>query len=335
MEPQSNFPQSGELLYHPKHHIKIYVWIALVVAAFLGAINGYLYFLRLSYLNQEAITAQQNEQRIQELRAQRSPSTSSGQFEVPSDWKTYRNEEYGFEFKLPVGWIENERTKTPEGDIMINFASPEAQAGPKFDFYGGELNVYIIDNAEALSINDYYDKLWGIGWEKEVLSGIKDIIVDSRNGKLLSNVIGESTVQILVISDHKRIIEIEDASRNSIVNQILFTFKFIDTNGTGILTGQVSIGPNCPVEREGVACTPSPEAYAAREFIVLDSSQKEVARFHADANGSYTVTLSLGTYTIKSAMTGMGYMSNDLPSTITIKAGQTTTLNISIDTGIR
>lgn len=100
MESQPNLLQPDQS-YHPKHHIKVYVWIALVVASFLLAINGYLYFLRLSYLQQGVETARQNEQMIRELRANRSPSVSSIQFEIPSDWKTYRNEEYGFEVRYP------------------------------------------------------------------------------------------------------------------------------------------------------------------------------------------------------------------------------------------
>lgn len=107
------------------------------------------------------------------------------------------------------------------------------------------------------------------------------------------------------------------------------------TTGMGILMGKVSIGPNCPVEREGMPCTPSPEAYTSREFIVFNSNQKEVTRFHADASGSYSISLLPGTYTVVLAKTGIGFMSKDLPATVVIKAGQSATLNIDIDTGIR
>lgn len=107
------------------------------------------------------------------------------------------------------------------------------------------------------------------------------------------------------------------------------------TNKIGTLIGHITIGPNCPVEREGVSCTPSPEAYASREFVVLNSSQKEVTRFYADASGNYKISLLPGTYTVVSAKTGFGSMSKDLPATVVIKAGQSATLNIDIDTGIR
>lgn len=105
---------------------------------------------------------------------------------------------------------------------------------------------------------------------------------------------------------------------------------------TGTLTGKVSIGPICPVERVGVPCPVPPETYTSREFLVLSSDQKKtIASFHADAQGNYSVSLSPGVYTVVSAKTGIGFLSKDLPSAVAIKAGKTTNLNISVDTGIR
>ena len=107
-------------------------------------------------------------------------------------------------------------------------------------------------------------------------------------------------------------------------------------DGAGTLSGQVTIGPNCPVERVGVPCPASPEAYASREFLVLSGDQsKTITGFHADMSGNYIVSLPPGNYVIVSAKTGIGYMSKDLPAAVAIKAGEASMLNISIDTGIR
>ncbi len=109
--------------------------------------------------------------------------------------------------------------------------------------------------------------------------------------------------------------------------------KSADTK-TGTLTGKVTIGPICPVERVGVPCPVPPEAYASREIGAYQSDTL-IAQTHADPTGSYVMTLPAGTYKIQTLKTGMGQMSKDLPATIEIRANQTTTLNIDIDTGIR
>ncbi len=105
----------------------------------------------------------------------------------------------------------------------------------------------------------------------------------------------------------------------------------------GTLSGTVSIGPICPVETNPPQpqCQPTAEMYAAREFLVLSPDQKTtITSFHANADGKYSLALPPGIYVVVSAKTGFGNMSN-LPMTATIIAGQTTTLNISVDTGIR
>ena len=101
----------------------------------------------------------------------------------------------------------------------------------------------------------------------------------------------------------------------------------------GILEGQVTIGPICPVERPDMPCKPSPETYAARKILVFKQGSK-VAAVDINSDGSYSIELEVGTYTIDINKTGID-RSPELPKQIEIKAGQTTKLNISIDTGIR
>ncbi len=129
--------------------------------------------------------------------------------------------------------------------------------------------------------------------------------------------------------------EAKQCPDGSYVSRTGLNCEFAACPGAGLLTGHVTIGPNCPVERVGVPCLVPPETYSSREFLVFTSSQKEVARFHANSKGDYNISLPPGTYTIVSAKTGMGFLSKNLPSAVIIKAGQTTTLNFSIDTGIR
>ena len=104
---------------------------------------------------------------------------------------------------------------------------------------------------------------------------------------------------------------------------------------TGILSGTVTIGPNCPVEQIGVPCPAPLSAYTSREVIVYNTSGKiEITRKHFNPDGTYSFSLPVGKYVIDVPHIAIGG-SPDLPKTVAIKSGETTTLNFSIDTGIR
>jgi hypothetical protein len=105
-------------------------------------------------------------------------------------------------------------------------------------------------------------------------------------------------------------------------------------NATGTLTGTVTIGPLCPVE----PCTVTPDqlaaAFAARTIIVSTPGGSIVAESVPDPRTGYSIALKPGTYSIDMRHLGID-RSPDLPKTVTIRAGETVRLNISIDTGIR
>ena len=108
----------------------------------------------------------------------------------------------------------------------------------------------------------------------------------------------------------------------------------IQNSNTGTLTGHVTIGPNCPVEKVGNPCTPAPQAYTSRQVMVYKADGATlVTTQNFDTNGDYSIALPAGTYVIKSR-TGISSIAS-VVGTVAIKAGQTTTVNFSIDTGIR
>jgi hypothetical protein len=105
---------------------------------------------------------------------------------------------------------------------------------------------------------------------------------------------------------------------------------------TGILEGQVTIGPLVPVVREGeLEPTPAPEVYAAREIVVYKKNGKtEVTRLEIDASGWYRGELPAGVYVVDINRSGIDSASG-LPKEITITANAVFRLDIDIDTGIR
>jgi hypothetical protein len=105
-------------------------------------------------------------------------------------------------------------------------------------------------------------------------------------------------------------------------------------NGTGTLTGYVTIDPLCPVEPCNVTRDQRSSAYTARPITISTKGGAVVTRVTADPVTGYTVALRPGAYVVNIPSTGVGG-SRELPKTITITSGEREWLNITIDTGIR
>jgi hypothetical protein len=107
------------------------------------------------------------------------------------------------------------------------------------------------------------------------------------------------------------------------------------TAGSGILEGNVTIGPICPVEQPGNPCPVPCEMYQARKVLIYDSNgTRLITEVDIDCNGHYWVELKPGGFTVDINRDVFGHVSG-VPQKIEISAGQTIELNIDIDTGIR
>lgn len=103
---------------------------------------------------------------------------------------------------------------------------------------------------------------------------------------------------------------------------------------TGYLTGHVSIGPLQPVERVGVPSpTPPPAACTARRLLVTPGGGAG-STVPVQPDCTYWVALAPGVYVVTLARSGIDRATN-LPATVHITAGQTTRLDVSVDTGMR
>jgi hypothetical protein len=121
---------------------------------------------------------------------------------------------------------------------------------------------------------------------------------------------------------------------------ILFTSCSQPALPSGLLQGAVTIGPIWPVEQAGQSPPVPPEVFSARKIMIYDNSGKNLIKevninqIGQTANGYYAVLLEPGTYTVNTNNAGIGG-TNNLPKQINISAGETVTLDIDIDTGIR
>ena len=109
---------------------------------------------------------------------------------------------------------------------------------------------------------------------------------------------------------------------------------------TALITGAVTIGPITPVEQPGECPPVSPETFSTRKVMIYDESGHNLVRevnmtqVGQSANGYYTALIDPGTYTIDIVHQGLD-RADGLPRQITIAAGETVTVDINIDTGIR
>jgi hypothetical protein len=105
---------------------------------------------------------------------------------------------------------------------------------------------------------------------------------------------------------------------------------------TGSLRGTVTVGPLTPVERVGVPTPiPAPEIFTSRGLNIYKSGSILVfASLNFNTDGTYSIDLPAGAYDVKLKDAGIQF-SKGLPAAVTITAGKVTTLDISIDTGIR
>ena len=98
----------------------------------------------------------------------------------------------------------------------------------------------------------------------------------------------------------------------------------------GLLSGSVTIGPLCPIE----PCAGAGDVYSSRE-LVLRQPGGEPIRVPLQPDGSFEAIISTGTYAVN--LDSCEYLGCDeaFPSSVEIGEGETATLSIQIDTGIR
>lgn len=104
---------------------------------------------------------------------------------------------------------------------------------------------------------------------------------------------------------------------------------------TGYLEVNITIGPLCPVEPCDIPAEQKAEIYSARTIKVYTKNrEKTVKELSPDPDGHIKTELGTGVYIVDMKPLGIDRTA-DLPAEIRITPGETTYLEISIDTGIR
>jgi hypothetical protein len=105
---------------------------------------------------------------------------------------------------------------------------------------------------------------------------------------------------------------------------------------SGVLVGQVTVGPLVPVASEGEPDPTRPaDIYSSREIIVYEIDGRTVfARLPIDSKGNYRVELPVWVYIVDVSLGGMDSADN-LPLEIEISLERRIRVDIEIDTGHR
>lgn len=101
----------------------------------------------------------------------------------------------------------------------------------------------------------------------------------------------------------------------------------------GRVTGTVTVGPICPVERVDEPCVIPPETYTSRNVVVYGPTEFiKISETPLRSDGTYTLSLAPGNYWLQIAPAGIG---PGKKKPIVIEANKTVTLDFDIDSGIR
>lgn len=118
----------------------------------------------------------------------------------------------------------------------------------------------------------------------------------------------------------------------------IYSCKDKSDNAAGILEGNISIGPLCPVETDPPqpGCLPTQATFDAYPVFVYSSDgSKKITLLAPEPDGSFRTVLEPGNYLLVLGISRGGIGSSNLPQAVTIKSSEITTVSISIDTGIR
>ena len=262
--------------------------------------------------------------------------------DLTDNWKNYFNTGLGIAFSYPPafnvtetdgqvdltnGFIIHVQTPKPDTILVDNLHLMIVEKSGSLQSISGAAYQDINQSPMNIGGHSYYTS-WigveGMGEYKYYLQkGENDWLVFTHNRRNDLDVSAEDRQDTRFLTT---------VQQEAVIKQILGRLRLLGVNPElGRLHLIVTTGPTQPFFKDA---EPSSKPYAFEVLSILRAgTQNSVATVTTDGNGEVNVGLPAGNYSIQSKNPPL--VGGLLPSNFTITAGQTTSLNLDVDTGIR
>jgi hypothetical protein len=254
--------------------------------------------------------------------------STSTQTQDISNWKTYRNDEYGFEFKYPENWVDEGRNIK-----LQNYFTDQERAVLNIEVDKSDGSTYDYATTAVRQNNCPGDRVIG-----NYSDGTLYVLHCSATSEDYNFVIVHENLDIIKLNYHDDFPDnVSEEEKLTRFKGIISTFKFIsisanNSNDSGIM-GKVTIGPTCPVETYPPTPDCADKPYATKlRFVKNDTDYVVFAQSNTD--GDFSISLEPGTYWIT-----VPDLSKQMPSLeetkVVVQDKVYTNINLKFDSGIR